>query len=84
MTSPHSHNYLGEQTLCAIEQAMTKVWASLQKSDQSVDWVQNGELRTLLANRLMDLAEAGVIDADELSRRTRHILTVYRAKQRLP
>jgi hypothetical protein len=32
----------------------------------------------------MDLAEAGVIDADELSRRTRHILTVYRAKQRLP
>ena len=63
---------------------MTKVWASLQKSDPSVDWVQNGELRTLLANRLMDLAEAGVIDVDELSRRTRHILTVYRTKQRLP
>jgi hypothetical protein len=84
MTSPHSHDYLGEQTLCAIELAMTKVWSSLQKSDPTVDWIKNGELRTLLANRLMDLAEAGVTDADELCRKTRHILTVYRAKQRLP
>jgi hypothetical protein len=25
MTALHSYNYLGEQTLCAIEQAMTKV-----------------------------------------------------------
>jgi hypothetical protein len=81
MTSPHFQNYLGEQKLCAIEKAMTKLWASLQKSDPSADWVKNGELRTLLANRLMDLAEAGVADADELSRRTRHILTLYRAKQ---
>jgi hypothetical protein len=63
---------------------MTKLWASLQKSDPSVDWVKNGELRTVLANRLMDLAEGGVTDADELNRRTRHILTRYRAKQRLP
>jgi hypothetical protein len=76
MTSPHSQ-YLGEQTLCAIEQTMTKLWASLQKSDPSLDWVKNGELRTVLANRLMDLAEAGVTDADELNRRTRHILTRY-------
>jgi hypothetical protein len=62
---------------------MTKVWASLQKNDPSFDWVKNGELRTLLANRLMDLAEAGVTDAEELSRRTRDISTLYRAKQRL-
>jgi hypothetical protein len=83
MTSPHPHNYLGEQTLCAIEKAMTEVWTSLQTSDPSVDWLKNGELRSLLANRLLDLAEAGVTDADELSRRTRHILKLYRAKQRL-
>jgi hypothetical protein len=83
MTFPYSHNYLGEQTLCAIEQAMTKVWTSLQMSDPSVDWLKDGELRTLLANRLMDLAEAGVTDPDELSRRTQHILKLYRAKQRL-
>ena len=57
MTALHSYNYLGEQTLCAIEQAMTKVWTSLQTSEPSVDWLKNGELRTLLANRLMDLAE---------------------------
>jgi hypothetical protein len=84
MTALHSYNYLGEQTLCAIEQAMTKVWTSLQTSEPSVDWLKNGELRTLLANRLMDLAEAGITDPDELSRRTQHILKLYRAKQRLP
>jgi hypothetical protein len=83
MTAPHSPDYLGEQTLCAIEKAMTNVWTSLQTCDPSVDWLKNGELRTLLANRLMDLAEAGVTDAEELSRRTRHISTLYRAKQRL-
>ena len=44
----HSYNYLGEQTLCAIEQAMTKVWTSLQTSDPSVDLLKDGELRTLL------------------------------------
>ena len=81
MTALHSYNYLGEQTLCAIEQAMTKVWTSLQTSEPSVDWLKNGELRTLLANRLMDLAEAGITDPDELSRRTQHILKLYRAKK---
>ena len=44
MTSPHPHNYLGEQTLCAIEQAMAKVWTSLQTSEPSVDWLKNGEV----------------------------------------
>jgi hypothetical protein len=70
MTALHSYNYLGEQTLCAIEQAMTKVWTSLQTSEPSVDWLKN--------------AEAGITDPDELSRRTQHILKLYRAKQRLP
>jgi hypothetical protein len=78
MTSPYPH-YLGESTVCAIEQAMTKVWTSLQASDPSVDWLKNGEVRTVLANRLMDLAEAGVTDANELSKGTLETLTLYLA-----
>jgi hypothetical protein len=35
-----------------------------------------------VANRLMDLAEAGVTDADELSRRVRETLSLYYARRR--
>jgi hypothetical protein len=80
--SPYPRQYLNEPTLSAIEQAMREVWTSLQASDPSRGWLKNGELRTVVANRLMDLAEAGVTDADELTRRTRETLSLYRARRR--
>jgi hypothetical protein len=81
MTAPSRH-YLGEPTLSAIEQAKREVWTSLQASDPTRDWLKDGELRTVVANRLVDLAEAGVTDADELSRRVRETLSLCRARRR--
>ena len=53
MTAPSRH-YLGDPTLSTIEQAKREVWTSLQVSDPTRDWLKDGELRTVVANRLMD------------------------------
>jgi hypothetical protein len=82
MTALYPRHYLGEPTLSAIEQAKREVWTSLQASNPTRDWLKNGELRTVVANRLMDLAEAGVTDADDLSRRVRETLSLYHARRR--
>jgi hypothetical protein len=83
MTTPSRH-YLDRPTLSAIEQTKRKVWTSLEASSPTRDWLKDGELRTVAAGRLLDLAEAGVTDADELTRRVRETLSLYLTARRRP
>jgi hypothetical protein len=78
MLTPSPRGYLDEATLFAIELAMSNVWTTVQARDQFSDWPQNGELRTAVAEKLMDLAEAGVTNADDLTRKTLESLAPYR------
>ena len=60
-----SQNY-SERTLLALEQALRDVWRVLKAHDPDHDWDKDSKFQQGLASTLMDLADAGVTDAQEL------------------
>jgi hypothetical protein len=49
-----------------IEQALRDVWQVLKAHDPDHDWDKDSKFQQGLASTLMDLADAGVTDAQEL------------------
>lgn len=52
--------------LMALEMAMNSVWSTLQAHDPLRDWSKDDELKTLLAKKIMAIAETGVLDPQEV------------------
>jgi hypothetical protein len=59
-----------EKTLLALEKALKDVWEVLKAHNPYKDWDKDSELKKSLAQKLMALADAGVIDPQELRSRT--------------
>jgi hypothetical protein len=66
MASQHVSQSYSEGTLLALEQALREVWQVLKAHDPYHDWDKDSEFQQGLASTLMDLADAGVTDAQEL------------------
>jgi len=64
--APKSHD---ETTLCVLEQALRDVCQVLKAHDPDRDWDKDAEVQRALAEKLMDLADAGVRDPRELCNR---------------
>lgn len=60
---PKSHD---ETTLRVLEQALRDVCQVLKAHDPDRDWEKDAEVQRALAEKLMDLADAGVRDPREL------------------
>ena len=58
-----------ETTLQALEQALRDVWQVLKAHDPLRDWDQDTDFRRGLAEKLMDLADAGVTEPQEFRSR---------------
>ena len=65
-SSPKSHD---ETTLLAIEQALKDVWQVLKAHEPYRDWDKDADFRRGLADKLMDLADAGVTEPQEFRSR---------------
>lgn len=74
MTYPRSTRSFEETTLQAVEGALRDVWEVLKAREPSHDWDTNSEFQEGLAATLMDLADAGVTDREELRKRALEIL----------
>jgi hypothetical protein len=71
-TFPKKYN---DMTLLAIQQARRDVWDVLKGHDPYRDWDnKDPALKQVLADKLMDLADTGVTDRQELRNRTLAIL----------
>ena len=64
--APKSHD---ETTLIALEQALKDVWQALEAHDPDRDWDKDADFRRGLADKLMDLADAGVTQPQEFRSR---------------
>ena len=58
-----------ETTLQALEQALRDVWQVLKAHDPYRDWDKDTDFRRGIAEKLMDLADAGVTERQELRSR---------------
>ena len=58
-----------ETTLQALEQALRDVWRVLKAHDPLRDWDKETDFRRGLAEKLMDLADAGVTEPQEFRSR---------------
>ena len=58
-----------ETTLQALEQALKDVWQVLKAHDPLRDWDKDTDFRRGLAEKLMDLADAGVTEPQEFRSR---------------
>ena len=65
--APPKHH--DEITLVTLEQALRDVCQVLKAHDPDRDWNQDAEVQQALAEKLMDLADAGVRDPKELCTR---------------
>jgi hypothetical protein len=63
---PESHD---ELSLDVLERALRDVCQVLKAHDPDRDWYKNAEVQQALAEKLMDLADAGVRDQRELCSR---------------
>ena len=61
--------YHDERTLVVLEQALRDVCQVLKAHDPDRDWAKDAEVQRALAEKLMDLADAGVRDPKELCSR---------------
>jgi len=66
MASRRPSQSYDEKTVVALEQALRDVWQVLKAHHPSHDWDRDSEFQQGLASTLMDLADAGVTDAQEL------------------
>jgi hypothetical protein len=64
---PRKHH--DEATLVALEQALKDVCQVLKAHDPARNWENDAEVQQALAEKLMDLADAGVKDPEELCSR---------------
>ena len=65
MASQYLSQSYSERTLLALEQALRDVWQVLKAHDPYHDWDRDSVFQQGLASTLMDLADAGVTDAQE-------------------
>ena len=70
MVSPNLRRTYSDTTLFALEQAMRDVWEVLKAHAPSSDWDKDPGLQNTLAEMLLDLADSGVTDPQELRSRT--------------
>ena len=66
MASQRPSQSYDEKTVVALEQALRDVWQVLKARHPSHDWDRDSEFHQGLVSTLMDLADAGVTDAQEL------------------
>jgi hypothetical protein len=66
MASQRPSQSYDEKTVVALEQALRDVWQVLKAHHPSHDWDRDSEFQQGLASTLMDLADAGVTDSQEL------------------
>ena len=71
-----------ETTLLALEQALKDVWQALEAHDPDRDWDKDADFRRGLADKLMDLADAGVTQPQEF--RTKVLASCDLKPLRLP
>ena len=76
---PKNHE---ETTLLALEQALKDVWQALKAHDPDRDWDKDADFRRGLADKLMDLADAGVTEPHEF--RTKVLASCDLKPLRLP
>ena len=69
MASQRPPKGFNELTLQALEHALRDVWQVLKAHDTYHDWDKDSEFQQGLASTLMDLADAGVTDRQELRSR---------------
>ena len=69
MASQRPSRNFDETTLQALEQALRDVWQVLKAHDPLRDWDKDADFRRGLAEKLMDLADAGVTERQELRSR---------------
>jgi hypothetical protein len=70
----HPQKSYNDKTLLAIEQARRDVWDVLKGYDPLRDWDKDPALKQVLADKLMDLADTGVTDRQDLRNGTLAIL----------
>ena len=67
--SLNSRGSYSDTTLFTLEQAMRDVWEVLKAHAPSSDWDKDPGLQNTLAEMLLDLADSGVTDSQELRSR---------------
>lgn len=78
MASRNPSRYYDDAMLQALEQALRDVWQVLKAHDPYPSWDEDPDLKTLLAEKLMALADAGIRDPQELRNRTLQGLSLER------
>ena len=63
---PNPSRRYSDATLFALEQAMRDVWEVLKAHSPSSDWNADPGLNNTLVEMLLDLADSGVTDPQEL------------------
>jgi hypothetical protein len=66
MASQYPPHCYDEQDLSVLETVLTDVWVTLRVHDPFHEWEKASELRVVLAEKVMTLADMGVTDPDEL------------------
>ena len=69
MVSPNLRRTYSDTTLFTLEQAMRDVWEVLEAHAPCSDWDKDPGLQNTLAEMLLDLADSGVTDPQELRSR---------------
>jgi hypothetical protein len=69
MVSPPPRKHHDARTLVMLEQALRDVCQVLKAHDPDRNWEKDAEVQQALAEKLMDLADAGVRDPKELCSR---------------
>ena len=67
MASRQPRKSYDETTLQALEQALKDVWQVLKAHDPLRDWDKDTEFQRVLAEKLMDLADAGVTEQQDFA-----------------
>ena len=78
MASRNHPRYYDEAMISALEQALRDVWQVLKAHDPYPKWDEDPDLKTLLAEKLMALADSGIRDPQELRNRTLQGLSLER------
>ena len=78
MASRNTPRYYDDAMLSALEQALRDVCQVLKAHDPYPKWDEDPDLKTLLAEKLMALADSGIRDPQELRNRTLQGLSLER------
>lgn len=78
MAPQHPLRSYDDATLDALEEALRDVWQVLKAHDPYPDWQEDPEMKKVLAEKLMALADSGVRDSQELRSKTLQSLCLGR------